>query len=214
MFDPLRNEVNTRFAAVESFFKAVHALKGDSAQVAKGLAFVQIYSTYEYTVSSVVQTAIDVLVSHNHSTKDLAPCLMTLFLDSELRSLRDCSPKDVWDRRLKLFEKVFSGDTASVSNNILPSDGSHYRHTQLQLIFAVLGIKRTPAQRNRHLRRIDEVVNHRNAIAHGRETAENIGRRYSRAEILHIIQQMKSVCLLLIMVIQNHCLDFSRHRRR
>jgi MAE_28990/MAE_18760-like HEPN len=214
MFDPLRAEVIDRFNGIESFFKAAHRLKGDAAQIAKGLAFVQMYSVYEYTVCTVVQTAIDVLVSHNHSKKDLTPSLMALFLDSELTSLRDCTPKDVWDRRLKLFNQVFSDNFASVGNTVFPYDGSHFRHSHLQLIFDVLGIKRTPAQRNRHLHRIDEVVDHRNAISHGRETAQNVGRRFSRSDILHIIKQIRSVCLLLISAIQKHCADSSLHRRK
>ena len=127
--------------------------------------------------------------------------------------MRDCSPKSVWNNRLELFEKVFSNGKAQVKNTVLPKDGTHFRHSQLQLIFEVLGIARTPAQRRRHLQRIDEVVDNRNAVAHGRETAENIGRQYSRADILHRIKQIKSVCLLLISVIEHHCNDPVRHCR-
>lgn len=213
MFNPLRTEVTSRFASIETFFKGAHGLKGNSAQIAKGLAFVQVYAAYEYTVSTVVQIAVDVLIAHSHPTKDLLPSLMALFLNGELQSLRDCPPKDIWDRRLRLFKQVFSSAAASVPNTILPSDGSHFRHTQLQVIFEVLGIERTPAQRQRHLYRIDEVVEHRNAIAHGRETAESIGRRYSRSEILRVVGQMKSVCVLLVAVIEKFCADPSRHCR-
>jgi|ERR1700723_778116 len=213
MFKPLRVEVVARFAAFESFFGAAHGTnhKTVRAQTAKGLAFVQMYAIYEYTVCTAVQTAIDALVSHRLSRKKLVPSLMTLFLDPQLQSLRDSPLKDVWTRRLQLFEQVFSSGVATVPNTVLPTDGSHFRHTQLQLIFDVLGIHRTPAQRQSHLHRVDEVVNHRNAVAHGRETAEAIGGRYSREDVLKINKQMKSVCLLFISAIEVHCADGLRH---
>lgn len=214
MFDPLRNDVVARFLTVESFFKGAHGLKGDSAQVAKGLAFVQMYSAYEYTVCAVFKAAVDTLVSHNHPRKNLTPSLLALFLEPQLQSLRDCKAKDIWDRRLKLFEQIFSDDFAIVGNGVFPNNGVHFRHQQLEMIFKVLGIKRSPVQRQLYLQRIDEVVAHRNAIAHGREAAEKIGRQYSRLDILHRIQQMKSVSLTLISIIQKHCSNSSLHIRK
>jgi hypothetical protein len=89
MFRPLRAEVLGRFAAAESFFKSAPGPKRDTLheQIARGLAFVQMYAVYEYTVCTVFQTAVDVLVTHKHSTKKLTPSLMALFLDPELQSL-------------------------------------------------------------------------------------------------------------------------------
>ncbi len=181
MFNPLRIEVLGRFTAADSFFRFAHGpdRTAPQAQTAKGLAFVQIYAIYEYTVCTVFRIAIDSLVSHKHSTKALTPSLMALFLDPQLRSLRDCSPSNVWSRRLELFGTIFSRASAKVPNTVLPSDGTHFRHTQLELIFEVFGIKWMPARRRIHLR----------------------------------MAQMKSVCLLLIGVIEHYCSNPTRHRR-
>ena len=74
-------------------------------------------------------------------------------------------------------------------------------------------MRRLPVRRQQHRQRIDEVVNHRNTIAHGQEKAEDIGRRYTRSDILRIASQMKGVCLLLINVFDGFCADGSRYRR-
>ena len=182
MWIPLRTEVLDRFTAVESYFKATYALGGLIEQSAKGIAFVQIYAVYEYTARAVVRTAIDTIAAHGHRTQDLIPSLMPLFLDSELTGLKDSPRSGEWERRIGLFERLFGPPSPiPVRNTAFPNDGSHFRHEQLQTIFDVLGIRRTPAQRRRHLRRIDEVVGHRNAIAHGQEPAAIIGGRYTRA---------------------------------
>jgi len=213
MFDPLRIEVMARLEAAESFFKAAYGLGGDKELTAKGLVFVQMYAAYEYTVVSVVQAAVDAITKHGHRNKKMAPSLLALFLDRELRSFRTCGEKSQWEARLTLLKKVFSKDIANVPNDTLPKDGSHFRSSQLQLIFDVLGIKRLPAHSRRHLQRINDVVENRNEIAHGRDTAENVGRRYTEADVLLSIKQIKSVCLLLIQTVQNHCADGQRHCR-
>ncbi len=214
MFQQLASEVNARFAAAETFFSLTRGFAGDNAATAKGLAFVQVYAVYEFTVCSVVRTAIDSIKAHNHRMQDLIPPLMALALDAELNSLRDVGDRRVWQNRLALFEKAFSKDRFDIpSNTGPPHDGSHFKYSQLQIIFRVFGIKRLPVRRRAHIGRINEVVGHRNQIAHGAETAQDIGRRYTLAEISHIASQMRSVCLLLIDVFESYCADRTLHRR-
>jgi hypothetical protein len=205
MWNPLRTEVVDRFSAVESFFKATSVFRGDDALSAKGLAFVQIYAAYEFSVRAVVRTAVDAIKLHGHKAQELIPSLMALFMDAELTSLRDCGIAKVWESRIKLFDRLFSEYPASIPNTVFPRDGTHYRHGQLLTIFKVFSINRPPAQRRNHLHLIDTMVNHRNDIAHGLETASNIGRRYSRGDILQMNRQIKSVCLLLISAIEKKC---------
>lgn len=214
MFPALKSEIDARFGAITSFFNATKTLPLDEQTTAKGLVFVQTYAAYEYTVKTVVQLAIDAIKTHNHKLRDLSPSLLALFLDPELNALRDVGGKDVWDRRLKLFERAFSKAPLDLSAGTrAPHDGSHFRYTQLQMIFNVFGIDRLPVRRRRHIPRIDEVVNHRNQIAHGDETAVEIGRRYSRSEIGDIMREMKSVCDLQVAVFDAYCSNKARHRR-
>ena len=214
MFPALKTEVEERFSAIELFFGSTKSLKGDHAAMVKGLMFVQVYAVYEFTVNSVVRVAIESIKAQKHKMKDISPPLMTLFLDPEFMALSDGGKKNTWGNRISLFERAFSNDTVALSSDTKPPhDGSHYRYTQLVTIFNVFGIKRLPVRRRMHISRITEVVNHRNSIAHGQETAEDIGRRYTRSEILHMVRQMKSVSTLLISVLDSFCADGSRHRR-
>lgn len=215
MFPNLRSEINARFSRAEQLFRATGVFKGDLASAAKGLAFVQLYAVYEFTVRSIVRAAIDSINAHGHKMKDIAPSLTSLYLDPELMALRDRGLTRVWEQRLRLFDRAFSADVVNLSNDTSPpTDGSHYRHSHLLMIFKVFGITRLPVRRRRHLYRIDEVVDNRNKVAHGKETAEDIGRRYTRADIAHIAKQMESVCVLLVSIFDGYCADASRHKRK
>ena len=215
MFLALKNEVVERFDAIEEFLSTIHGLKLPQVMVvAKGLAFVQVYAVYEDTVRKTVSEAINLINAHNHEIRELSPSLMTLFLDPEIRSLRESGPNIEWRSRFRLFERAFTRQRTDLSSDTaLPTDGTHFRFEQLVLIFDVFGIKRLPVRRVRHKQRIREVVANRNAIAHGGETPEAVGRRYTRDDIRKVIQQMRSVCMLWVQVFDNYCTNPSRHLR-
>jgi hypothetical protein len=213
MFPDLQAEVMGRFTAVEQHFRASKSFRGESQQIEKGLMFVQIYAIHEYTVQSLVQRAAAAIVAHAHVYADLRPSLLAIFLDGELSSVRDCGTNHLWNNRLQLFERAASGQSITLAQAPLPADGTHFRHTHLELILRVLGVTRTLTVRRRHLYRIDEVVEARNSIAHGGETAGEIGRRYSRSDIRHVTRQMKNICLRLIVIIGEHCDQPEKHCR-
>ena len=203
-----------RFTAVGQHFRASRRFKGTPAQVARGLVFVQIYATYEYTVNTTLQVGIDAMMAHKKPFQDLRPSVLALFLESRFQSLKDSPAKNEWDCRLALLEQACSKDPALVGNGTMPVNGTHYRYEQLQLIFRVLGIRRRPAKKWQHLHRINEIVDHRNAIAHGRDTAENVGRQYTRRDIDHRLRQSKSLCLYLISTVEEYCTDPAKFCKR
>jgi hypothetical protein len=213
MFPTLQLEVMERFTGVKQHFRASRAFRGDPSQTAKGLVFIQLYAIHEYTVQHVVRLASAAIAAHAHNYADLRPSLLALFLDPQFCSLRDCSHKNSWDRRIELFDRAASREPISLPQAPLPTDGTHFRHTHVELILKVLGVSRAPTLRRRHLFRIDEVVDNRNSIAHGEETAANIGRRYSRPDIQRTIRQMESVCLRLILIVSEHCGEPTKHCR-
>jgi hypothetical protein len=60
---------------------------------------------------------------------------------------------------------------------------------------------------------IDEVVEKRNAISHGGETAADVGRRHSHQEILRIMGTLEKICLRLILIVSEYCSEPAKHCR-
>lgn len=213
MFPDLRLEVMDRFTALEQYFRKTGKFRGELSQTARGLVFVQAYAIHESTVVNVVRFASEAIVAHSLTYADLRPSLLAMFLDAELSSVRDCGIRNLWDRRIELFRLSTSNDLLRSADQTMPTDGSHFRHTHIKLILKVLGITRAPTTRRRHLYRIDEVVNNRNFIAHGEKTAAEVGRGYSNGDIWNIIRQMRSACLRLIHIVEEHCGEPKNHRK-
>lgn len=214
MFLALSSEVFDRFAAAESLFSATHALGGQTAQMIRGLVFVPIYATYEFAVCGAVRLSIDQLNAHKHQLKRVRYSLLPLFLDGELTGLRSCGTGKVWGKRISIFREVFSAKTAQVPNDKMPHDGSNFEATQIEMILDIFGIRKTPPKWLNLKTRIDEVVERRNAVAHGRETPEDIGKRYTPDDVLEVFEQMRDFCRWLLRAMENHCADRKKHRRR
>jgi hypothetical protein len=204
MFQSLQLEVMDRFTAVEQHFRKSPKQPSDVGQTAKGLVFVQIYGIYEYTTRTATRLAIAEMVSQGKEIKNLKPSLLAVFLDAEINSLRAVGEDKQWDRRIALFEKALSAARLPLVNAI-PHDGSHFKYSQLQMLFRTLGIRNTITIRKRHKYQLDEIVVNRNRIAHGEETALEVGRNYSRKDIRHRIKITQALCLRVIFLISQHC---------
>ncbi|WP_371877974.1 MAE_28990/MAE_18760 family HEPN-like nuclease [Shinella zoogloeoides] len=215
MFQSLISEVSARFEVADAYFSETKPFKGQVGATAKGHMFVEAYSIYEFTVRSSVRLAIDAVNSRRYRVSDLTPTLLSLYLDPELRSVRDVGSKGVWGARQKLFAKASAKTPAEIAlDTNIPDDGSHFRYSHLQTIAAVFNIRRRLVRDLQHISRINEVVDHRNQIAHGRDTAANIGRRYTHADVRKMLRQMRSVCNCVASQFDHYCSTPTLHIKR
>lgn len=208
MWSDLQNEVADRILETRLFFRGRR--KGRIAEhahrtVAKGLVFVQLYAIYEYTVKSIVKEAINDLKVKPTPISALRLELLSLALHPEVSSVIDSNRNKQWDSRVALFNKVNSVVPFDIDDTVFPDDGSHFRAAQLRTVWKLFGITQPIVPGNRFLGRIEELVEHRNAIAHGRDTASNIGRRFSVPDIDDRIDDTSELCMYLIKAVCVHC---------
>lgn len=135
----------------------------------------------------------------------MRPSVLSLALSSDWDSVAAAGRKVMWERRISLIESIcYGGVATNLPDTLFPADGSHYRTKQLHTIWAVLGITEPVVPENRLLGRIDELVENRNAICHGRRTAREVGRGYSRADIETRIRDTELICSHVIGTLSAH----------
>jgi len=178
---------------------------GQYAATAKGLCFIQLYALWEFTLHESVKEALALLGTHGLQLRQIRRELAPLLLQRELQSLKDSGAKSLWEKAIEFSEKLSSGNPAVVSNGTFPSDGSHFRIGQVVTIWSIFGITSPPVPQPRFGTLIGEVVNHRNAIAHGRETPEHVGRRYTKAELTKKCLEMEACCSHVAATLELHC---------
>ena len=171
----------------------------------KGLMFVQMYSAYEFTVVHCFAAAIR---SFNRFAIPFAKTrrsILGLVLHSRFQSLKQLADRRSWSKRVDFLMESESVNSCSISDTLFPMDDSHFRSSQLETICQLLGIPLSTLMPEPRLHGwITEVVENRNAIAHGRETAEAIGSRYSSASLQQRLQQLDVLCNHILTALEAH----------
>jgi hypothetical protein len=205
MFSSLTNELSERFLSTQLYFDAT-CTSGSHPHdaISKGLAFISIYGNYEYTVRSTVAEAIRHIKQSKIQFQHVKIECLPLLLHSELNSVADAGAKTAWKRRVDLFRQVNAADACSTSDDAFPNDGSHYRISQIYAIWEAFGITNPVIPNPQWTQLIGEVVENRNAIAHGRRTSKDVGRGYSKDDIVKKFERMRDICLYIVSTVESH----------
>jgi hypothetical protein len=206
MFAGLQNEVTSRLSGVEQHFSACCPDdRAMHATISKGMVFVQLYAIHEFSTKGMVKAGISAIKGAQVTFDQMRHETLALLLDKETCSVVDAGRQTAWNCRIELFNRARSTSLIDTADGTFPTDGSHFRLPQTYLIWELFGITAPvlPDVQLTHL--IGEIVEHRNAIAHGRATATEIGRRFTHTEILKKIRSMLSIWLYQISTMEQHC---------
>jgi MAE_28990/MAE_18760-like HEPN len=171
---------------------------------AKGLFFVHLYGPYEFTVATTVRRTLDEINRSRPKISDCHPVVLSLALDCECRSLVDVGPDKIWDRRRTLFRRAYSADEVQFSETLMPTNGGNPKYEQLQSIWHTFCIQGPVVPRPKIIGRIEELVEHRNAIAHGRESPATIGGRFTLKELRERHTDISELCSHIVQTFESY----------
>lgn len=213
MFSPIRLSSSSRLAEVRGQY--IFAKKVSSQGLAssrrvrslKGYMFVELYGAYEYTIESCLTHLVSLINDSNTELKQLSPCVKSVALDPECRSLVDSGVKKKWGSRIALFERAHSTDIVKINSPIMPTDGANIKHNQLASIWQSFGIpsEMYPNFTVRH--KIEDMVEKRNAIAHGRMSASKVGSLMDFPEMEKMVNDISGYCSFFIDSIEAYYQD-------
>ena len=194
MFRSIRAEVDDRTFHAEQCLRMIETLErnqtSEETATYKGLLFVHLYGIHEYAIVSAVQTALSSIVGAGVQVQRVHRHLIPLVLHAQFTSATEARRDKVWLKRLELIGNLESADPMPAATAaIFPNDGTHFRHGQIQTIWNLFGIEGPTLPDPRLISRIDELVGNRNLIAHGRLTANEVGRDYSAKDLGRINHQ-------------------------
>jgi hypothetical protein len=187
IFDIATREVSSRRFATERFLSLLD--EGDASRkienaICKGLAFIQLYGIYEYSITASVQAALSSIKNRELRVENVCRELLSLIFDPLWISAAQVGRNKLWDKRIELLKQIDPKTSLNnIQDSLFPNDGTHFRVSQLYTIWKLFALPNPIVPELKHLGRISELVENRNAIAHGRRTAEDVGKRYSKKEI-------------------------------
>lgn len=127
MFATVKAEAADRLFSLEIFFRAACGL-GDSrvSLIARGLAFVQMYAAYEYSLVNSVKAAILEIKAKHMPINTVRLELLSLLLIADFKSAEMCGLERIWPQRISLLQRTNSSTEVDTAESEFPIDGNHF----------------------------------------------------------------------------------------
>ncbi|MGJ1333989.1 MULTISPECIES: MAE_28990/MAE_18760 family HEPN-like nuclease [Sphingobacterium] len=213
MFTDLKTDSASRLVEVRDFLDLINSLipsppipTPNNLLTAKGLFYVHIYGVFEFTITSCIKRTIILINNENVNINDLQPLLLTMALNSEFDSLANVKARN-WDCRWSLFEKIRDNSISQIITDLIPTDGKNIRYKQLESIWKTFCINSPILNLPSIGGRLKDIVDNRNAIAHGNTTSSEIGSRVTMNDLYNRYNEISSYCSYVIQVFEEYVLN-------
>lgn len=202
-----RTEVSLRSSELREHLVLVRALESadptvpdtNEVLILRGLYYVHLYSLIEYTINQAVVEALRFIKETSTPYNQLVEDFLPVALDPDFSSFSAVGRKGKnWDRRFSFIRKERSGDACSPNEAVLGYDLQNIWCETLEFVFKCFSISDPVVPDPRFRPFIDEIVNKRNAVAHGRETAARVGRGTRSPDLELRFQAVVDTCNYLL----------------
>ncbi|TFC01623.1 hypothetical protein E3O42_09620 [Cryobacterium adonitolivorans] len=142
----------------------------------RGLAMVVLFAAYEKLVHSLARELLETAATYRGKRKNLAPGIRLLSISGALSSVQSASKKNLWSKCGPKVSEHLELPASTLDTAIFPDDGSFMDESQITLFCEVFAISGWAATLGKAFFLLQEVREGRNAVAHGRMTAEEVGK--------------------------------------
>jgi hypothetical protein len=194
---PINNDFNDRIQVVRRILDATRlsasgqtASPGipDVSREARGMAIVLLYAAYESLLRGLSRSMLEVARNLRVGNRRLQPGYQVAAAFSAMQAISDVKTSKIWkDRGPQLITNLFDPRSCTIDETIFPDTGDNFRRGQLVALCDLLGLGNPAPVLREAWDRLDTIVTQRNQIAHGQETATEIGRRYSDLDLTSLV---------------------------
>lgn len=196
----VRHRARERFAEVLQNLAFIESIEPDGetplhVKILRGLYYVHLYSALEKIINETVEQVLIVIESHNIPNNMYKTEFNVISLNNKMMSFKSCGSKDYFKKSIELFESVNSTDKFNISNTILSGTLQNVWFNTIQTTLKCFCINPLAVE-DRVRFTVDEVVDKRNAVAHGRETPVEAGERFrcsllrTKTDDIQLVSQM------------------------
>jgi len=191
-----------RFAEVLINLSYIESIEPDGeapshVKIQRGLYYVHLYSALEKVVNETIEQTILLIKSNNIKNKHYMTAFNVISLNSKMQGFKSCGYKDYFYKSAEVFESIDSENKFEISNTIFSQNLQNIWFKTIQDTIKSFGAESIEVDPKVRFT-VDEIVNKRNAVAHGRETPIIVGERYRCAVLRSKTQEIQLVADLFI----------------
>jgi hypothetical protein len=191
----------------EESSRANTALTTSFALSLRGMMLVSLYGVLEYTITTGTQSLINYLSGLQIRRTHLEAPLHSLSLDAQLTSARHVGENKKWETRRAIFLQFASAEPCIIPDTVFGTFTHNVYPATVTEIFECFGIKKAPTSTPQEEHYFKEIKERRNAVAHGRETAQEVGRGYTAQTLEQRHNTTHSIASYFLDCIEEHAAD-------
>jgi len=179
----------------------------DDTKMLRGLFFVHLYAALEYSVNSVVQEALRNIASRNAKAADVETRFHSVTLHHLFQSYADSRGRRM-RKRLDILDAQSSFDVCTINDSLFSDQLQNVWADTLTDVCDCLCVDLACLKDRATRTYLDEVVDRRNAVAHGRESPVDTGSRMNAAELEFRLLAVTRVTEQLTDSLEEHVTQF------
>lgn len=202
IFDKVRELVTVRFLEVRRLLlhiKVVEAAKAEDpvvpedAAFLRGLFYVHLYGAFEYSVSTSVAALLEGISGTQVPYSELEHLFHSVALHTRFEAAESSRFDRKLERRRELLRQQISSEPCLLDESVLSGQLQNIWGKTLDELFSSLCIDRPIVPEIRLRGYVDQVVNHRNEVSHGRSSAGGIGRMVTSTDLERVLEAILSI---------------------
>lgn len=203
MFASIQYETNRRMFAAESILNEIKdglisdATENNINNVKKGVFFVALYGALEYTLTEVVSVTIRCINAKNVDVKLLRPRLLSLAFNPQFNAVKEASARQ-WEKRHDLLLLLECPTLFQAEDHLRPLPSGNIKFKSINFAWELFGLSSDVVPDKRIQGLFDSLANNRMAVAHGRITPQDVGRDYTKGELVNFYNSIKSYLAYII----------------
>ncbi|MCD5362569.1 MAE_28990/MAE_18760 family HEPN-like nuclease [Chromobacterium aquaticum] len=180
MSDVILNEISERFRQAKDLIDFAKRLEeGCDARSSciKGMVFVSLYAVVEFSVTRTCEYYFEKIHMSEKKFSEFTTGVACLMLEPFFKSLIE--KKDLFSKK-NVLDKFFLGNAVPIGVGVYPvSSSANIGYVQIKDMWRLIGLPGEGKPQGVTGVYFDEIKDKRNAVSHGRVTAQEVGARYS-----------------------------------
>lgn len=175
-------------------------------KILRGLFYVHLYSALEKAINETIEQTILLVKQDSVKNKHYDAAFNVISLNSKMQSFKHCSNKNYFSKSTEVFEGVISDEVFELSNTVFSESLQNVWYKTIQDTLRSFGLE--PINTDPRVRlTIDELVDKRNAVAHGRETPVSVGERHRSDTLRKKAQEIQLVVEQFLSVFEDYVVN-------
>ncbi|EPJ96831.1 MAE_28990/MAE_18760 family HEPN-like nuclease [Pseudomonas sp. CFII68] len=212
MLDLPRGQIADRFRELRMFLSFIKTQESTDVppidplevKILRGLYYVQLYGALEQSLNDAAEAFLQALSEFQLCNNDFNLAILPTVMNSHFKSLSEVQGQKRWKKRVDFISAIANGDISKIENTVFSPLFQSSEIEVISNVMSYIGIASDLLRESEDRFYVDEVVQKRHQVAHGRISPAVVGAR-GRSEDLELrLEAVWRIVELVVSMLEEH----------